>query len=134
MIWVENKEEWTKMNSEKPLQEMLKEQFSPRAEILLGKRYCKSDGAYMAYPDLTFCLLIEGKVKSTVKTTQRYERACEVYASEYAKKLKECCISEYAITNGERIRHTNFARVKVCGISPDEVATFKKTLDKLLSE
>ncbi len=109
---------------------MTEEKF--RAEILLGLRNWYSDGQPMNYgPELTYTLIINGKFVGGSKMPEG-DQYIKRQAKEYATKLKELNVSDYKLTNGERIRFTDKSRIKVQPMPSRQVQIFKNTLDNLL--
>jgi len=106
-----------------------------KAEVLLGRRCQFSDGTPMVlqfgqrYWETTYTLVVNGKYDCGAKGGMPSEVAID-----FARRLKEYGISDYALVNGERMRFTNGKRVEVSPMRKEDFDEFKETLEAKLSE
>ena len=115
----------------------MSEKESHKAEVLLARRDRYSDGEPLLGNSLffspnwenTYSLLVDDEYVRGNKNGKPEE-----VAARFATTLKERGLSDYSLVNGERIRCTNGKRVRVFPMLPDDVATFKNTLDAILRE
>tara|TARA_Y100000034_G_scaffold118052_1_gene158313 strand:- start:106 stop:450 length:345 start_codon:yes stop_codon:yes gene_type:complete len=112
----------------------MSKQETHKTEILLGSRSTFSDGESIGYHNRpiwenTYTLIIDGKFNSGGKNGKPDE-----VATRYATNLKRQGISNYSLINGERIRFTNFERIKVSPMDQRDIDIFKETLEAKLKE